>query len=348
MSTFRHSDREIARSIDKVCHGVQHPNGSVAHADWASGQTLHMAVMYSNPLRWKSRLRLFNDFRRYVSTLPNIRLYVCEITYGDRPFEATSAANPDDVQLRSRTLAWHKENALNLAVWRFPKTWEFGCWCDADVMFSRHDIGLETIHQLQIFDWVQMFRTQTDLGPNHEILATRDGMAYRYVTGLYKQTVDRSPDDSEYWQKGAPGFCWAFRREAFEACGSLMDRCPLGSADLHMSMGIIGYDDLTYDTREGSAAYKHYIKTWQKRAYRAVGGNVGFVDAHIQHAHHGLRSTRGYNWRWQILRDYDFNPYEDLYPDDEGLFLLTPEKPRMRDAIRAYLSSRNEDDVRVK
>jgi hypothetical protein len=309
-----------------------------------------MAVMYSNPLRYKSRLHLFNNFRRYIATMPNVRLYVGEVAVGDRNWEVTSASNPDDFQFRTRDLLWHKENVLNQVIWRFDKSWEFGCWCDGDVMFNRQDWALETIHQLAVYDWVQPFSSHTDLGPNHEVLKTRYGMAYLYQKGVEAQvTGDAPPKDgeSEYWRLGSPGFAWAFRREAFEACGSLMDRCVLGSADLHMAMGLIGSKELTYDTRECGDAYKKYIKIWQERAHRKVNRNVGFVNCALTHQFHGSRNSRGYNWRWKILRDHQYDPAADVFPDDEGLLKLTELKPGFRDAVRAYLASRQEDDLRV-
>jgi hypothetical protein len=350
VSTFRHSAREIDRSADTVRHQTAHPNRSVAHADWAENQTLHLACLYSNPMRWNSRERLFNDFRRYMSGLPNIVLHVVEVAYGDRPFEVTSRDEPTDTQLRTRTDLWHKERALNLAIWNsFPKDWEYGGWIDGDIYWNRYDVGLEAIHQLQRYDWVQLFSSHTDLGPRQEILRSRAGMAYLFHEDMVQLTRDEVPQpEDEYWQVGAPGFGWAFRRESFEACGSLMDACILGSADLHMALGLIGSKHLTLDVRECGEGYKRYIRIWQERANRAIKGNVGYVEAALTHAFHGPRDSRGYNWRWKILRDHGYDPVTDVFPDDEGLWRLTELKPGLRDAIRVYQASRNEDDVRVK
>jgi hypothetical protein len=84
-----HSVRERDRSTLND-HFRSHPNTPVAHQSWADDQTLHVAVAYSNPCRWRTRRELFENFRRHVAGLPNVRLYVGELAYGDRNFEVTS------------------------------------------------------------------------------------------------------------------------------------------------------------------------------------------------------------------------------------------------------------------
>ncbi len=340
MSAFRHATREIDRST-LVDHTVDHPNGSRAHCDWAQQQTLHVAVMYSNPYRFATRLKLFNDCIRHMQSMPNIRLYIGEVAYGDRPFEVTSHNYPDNVQLRTRDTLWHKENALNQVIERFHPSWEYGAYVDGDFNFNRHDIGLETIHQLQHHQWVQMFSEYTDLGPDHQVLRTSPGFAYAYDKGLDVHGKKLG----SYGHPGAPGGAWAFRRESFNSCGRLIDFCILGSADHHMAIGLVGSNREHPDTHKCGDAYAEAIKTWQERAYRVVRGNIGFVKAHVCHHYHGPRKSRGYEWRWKILRDSKFDPHRDLFRDDQGLFRLTDLKPKLRDEIHHYFRFRNEDDI---
>lgn len=343
MGVFRHVDQEIARS-SLVDHNVIHANGTPAFANWAQSQTLHVAAMYTNPCRWWIRTALFQDFRRHMATLPNIRLYVAEIAFGDRPFEVTTANNPDDFQWRTRHELWHKENALNLVIQRFAPGWEYGAYVDGDFNFSRHDIGLETIQMLQHYDWVQMFKQYSDLGPDNQILATRPGFAYSYLNGV---DINGKPNPNNYGWPGSPGGAWAFRRGAYAACGELLDTCILGSGDHHMALGLVGWDREHPDTHKCSDAYAKSIYVWKRRAWDVVRGNIGYVNAHMTHGFHGPRNKRGYEWRWKILRDHNFDPYADIYKDSQGLYQLTREKHKLRDEIRQYFRSRNEDDLRI-
>ncbi|MGH7839387.1 MAG: hypothetical protein ACREQC_16395, partial [Candidatus Binataceae bacterium] len=68
---------------------LNHPDVQRPWSEWSEGQTLHLAVAYSNPFRWRTRRILMNDFRRRATGWPNVKLYVGELAYGDRPFEVT-------------------------------------------------------------------------------------------------------------------------------------------------------------------------------------------------------------------------------------------------------------------
>lgn len=354
--TSPHHRREIERSV-LVDHARLHPNGSPAHQDWAEGQTLHMAAVYSNPCRWKSRLSLFNDFRRHIEGMPNIRLYVGELAYGDRPFEVTSRGNPDDLQLRTREVLWHKENLLNLVVGRFDPGWEYGACGDGDFHFSRHDIGLETIHQLQRYDWAQMFSTYSDLSPSHRPMRLLRSFAHKFVageipndviSGLAPSGAYGSGGTSGRKSVGTTGGAWAFRREAFDAVGGLLDTCILGSGDWHMAFGLAGQPDSHPNVAETTACgvpYADSIKNWQRRASRAMRRNIGVVDCHALHYFHGSKKLRGYGERWKILRDNNYDPTRDVYRDSHGVLQLDPDRVELRDDLRRYFDSRTEDDI---
>lgn len=298
-------------------------------------------MAYTNPGRYNSRRNLFNNFRRTVGAMPNVVLHVAEATYGDLPFEVTDPCHPYDYQFRGRSVLWLKENLLNLAVARFPKDWKYGAYVDGDCTFTRYDWALETIHQLQHYDWLQLFTQYTDLGPNHEVLATNTSCVKRHLDNL---GIPRN------YTKGATGLAWGFTREAFDAVGGFMDRCILGSADWHMALGLIGEPDRSPEVQEmrgPGARYSDYIRIWQERANKAFRHNVGVLDNYITHHFHGPKVFRQYGERWKILQANNYDPYTDIFPDWQGLHQLTPEKPRLRDGIRGYFAARSEDDIRT-
>jgi hypothetical protein len=366
---YNHWQGEIARSFDKVDHSRMHPNGTVAHSHWSEEQTLHVAVMYSNTRRWKTRTNLFQTFRREFGQMPNVRLYVVEVAYGARPFEVTSSSNPDDLQLRTQDELWHKENALNLMIARFSPDWKYGAWVDGDFSFTRHDVALETIHQLQHHQWVQMYSTYCDLTHDHKPLRIMKSFGYRFATGeLTNNDLQRiaggkqevvydplmgmqGPSNKLGRGVGTTGAAWAFRRDSFDACGGLLDTCVLGSGDWHMAFGLAGRPDVhpqVDEMKKCGLRYVESIKTWQNRAATIVKQNIGAVDCHAIHHFHGSKVLRKYGERWKILRDTDFNPYTDLYKDSQGLYQLTKDKIELRDSIRRYFQERNEDDISLR
>lgn len=344
---------------------LHHPDLNPAASAWAEQNVLHVASVYSNPFRWRTRRELANDFRRHISGMANTRLHMLELAYGDRPFEVTSASNPHDIQLRTAHELFHKENCANIAVRSFPPDWRYGALIDADFHFTRHDVALETIHQLQHYDFVQMFSSYVDLsgetlGQGHRPLHTNNGFVYNYVTNGYKLPTGygnggwKVPKGGgysggydatmmgKYNPVGATGGAWAFRRSAFDAVGGFMDRCILGHGDWFFSFGLVG--ETARDMRMSGyhSAYQEYIAAWQDRA-TVLRKNVGYVDCHATHAWHGPKSRRGYSSRDQILVKHQYDPGRDVFPDWQGVLQLAPGKPGLRDAIRAYFISRSED-----
>jgi hypothetical protein len=145
-----------------------------------------------------------------------------------------------------------------------------------------------------------------------------------------------------------PGYAWAIRREAYVALGGLMDFCILGSADRHMALALIGKAALSLH-RGCSLAYQKRVLAWEARAERIVRRNVNYVPGLLTHWWHGKKRDRGYVERWQVLAKHDFDPDLDLRRDwsQHGLLELTDRSPALRDDLRRYLRSRNEDSIDV-
>lgn len=343
---------------------LAHPDVHVPWSKWSEAETLHVATGYSNPFRWRTRRELANDFRRHMETSANVALHFGELAYGARPFEVTGEAL-GDVQLRTRTELFHKENILNAVIKTFPPDWEYGAWIDADFHFTRHDWALEAIHQLQHYDFVQLFSSYSDLsgetyGLGHQPTRVNPGFAFNYIqSGFclppgYSNGGWRTPHggvDQEYYGLGfagrrgvgATGGAWAFRRSAFDTVGGLLDQCILGHGDWFMTFGLAGEEAPDMHIDGYSDDYRNVILAWQANAAK-LKKNIGYIDGFAIHHFHGSKLRRGYASRDKILVQYKFAPTTDLRRDWQGIFQLSGDKPALRDAIRAYFISRNEDD----
>lgn len=362
-----------------------HPNVHPAWSTWSESQTLHVACAYNNPFRWRKRRVLLENFRHHVSQQPNVKLYVGELAYADRPFEVTGQ-NLNDVQLRTRHEMWHKENLINVIVSRFPADWQYGAYCDGDFTFTRHDWALEAIHLLQHYDFVQLFSTYTDLSVEtatswrgHRPYRTNSTFAWDYLhpeefqkVALKRQTaakkstasapVLRTSDGLCYggtvngisakgsWpfglSPGAPGGAWAFRRSAFDTVGGLLDCCVVGAADVHMVVGLVEGENVHNEMNGCQWAYLEAITNWQERAAR-LSRNIGCLDQHAIHHFHGSHKLRSYGTRSDILRNHDFDPKRDLVRDWQGVWQLAGNKPRLRDDLRRYFIERWEDSTEM-
>lgn len=352
-----------------VQHHRAHPDAHYPWHQWSEEETLHVACCYSNPYRWATRRELFNDFRRHMSRLPNVRLHVGELAYGDRPHEVTDPNNPDDYQFRSKSALFHKENILNNVIARFPHDWKWGAWVDADFTFTRHDVALETIHQLQHHPWVQMFSQYVDLsgetyGAGHRMINSNSGFAYNYVNsgcrlpegytdGGWK--IEGCIDWDEYGAAlgmkgarkhvgvGATGGAWAFSREGLAAPGQLLDVCALGHADWFMTFGLVGAPAPDMHIEKYSAAYQRAIFEWQNKC-AVLHKNIGYVDCFATHHFHGSKNRRAYSHRDLILVRHQFDPVKHLRRNFYGIWELAEDAIGLRDDIRAYFVSRSEDD----
>jgi hypothetical protein len=307
---------------------------------------LHVVTSISNPVRYLSRWRLYERFAEQMERA-GVHLVTIELAYGERPFAVTDAGNPDHIQIRTSCELWHKENLLNIAIGRLHPDWRYVAWIDADVSFHNPAWAAETIERLQLFDVLQLFSEALDLDPEHKAVhgakAVKTGFMYSWWHGL---PASKRYDDGN-WH---PGYAWAMRRDAYVALGGLLDTAVLGSADRHMAMALTGKAALSLPAPLHSS-YRETVLAWQQRAEHHVRRNVNYVPGLLTHWWHGRKRERYYGDRWRVLSRWQFNPTTDLRRDwlREGLIELAhshcPRLIGLRDDIRRYLRSRNEDSI---
>lgn len=301
-------------------------------------KTLYVVTAVFNPWRYKSRIKLYRDFEKYVND-SGAKLVTVELAYGQRDFVVTEPNDPMDVQLRTDAELWHKERMLNLGIQRLPRDWKYVAWIDADIVFARPDWVEETVHLLQHFSFIQMFSQAVDLSPNYEILKTHTGMFYAHYEGLMKQVGGK-------YEQYHPGFAWAARRDALNNVGGLFDTAVLGSADRHMALSLLEYGERSHPSGI-SNGYKEQLQLWQDRCHKFVKKNVGYMPGAILHYWHGKKVDRRYQDRWKILVNHQFDPEFDLKLDTQGLYQFTERCPQLAYDIRKYFQARNEDSIDV-
>jgi hypothetical protein len=314
---------------------------------------LDVVAVVSNPVRYRSRYDLFRAFEAHVLEA-GARLTIVELAFGNRPFEVTSPDNPRHVQVRTAFELWAKENLINLGIARLPRDSRYVAWIDADLTFARPDWVQETLQQLQHHAIVQMFAEAHDLGPDGLLLNSFRSFAYSYVHGVprnpgggsgYYGGTPAQPSNSRiaYWHH--PGFAWAARRETLDTLGGLFDVAVVGEADYIMAKSLVGEGlDVLYPGV--SPGYKKAVVDWQAQALK-LRGDLGYVPGTVLHHWHGRKASRQYWNRCKILTDTHFDPSTDIKRDWQGLYQLVDHgdarSALLRDSIRAYFRSRNED-----
>ena len=319
---------------------------------------LHVVTTISNPVRYSSRYRLYERFVQQMFQA-GVTLTTVELTYGDRPSMvrkvlekvgncAPASARHRHVHLRTRTELWHKENLVDIGVAHLPADAEYIAWIDADVTFQRPNWAAETVHSLQTYDVVQMFSQALDLSPEFEVAPPPRVVTSFLASYEMGATSANGRYDDHLWH---PGYAWAMRRSAYRAVGGLIDFAVLGAGDRHMAMALVGKADASMP-RDICSGYRQRVLAWQELAEEHVQHNVGYVTGLITHGWHGRKRQRGYHDRWKILVEQQYDPTTDIkYDPTTGLLdwshMRSDRMRRLRNQVRYYFRSRNEDSIDV-
>lgn len=325
---------------------------------------LFVVCALSNPMRYQSRYRLYERFARNMLA-EKVHLTTVELVYDDRitwadritdaireVYEEVGRPDYNYIPLRTRDVMWHKESLLNVGIQSLPREAKYIAWLDADIEFLRPGWDEEIVAALNHYDMVQVWSEAQDMSPDHRpvIIDGKPVPLAKSFMAAYRDG-DKSRNgryDDNNWH---PGYGWSIRRDAYDELGGLLDTAILGAADRHMAMGLIGEAKLSYPGNV-TQAYKDQVLGWEERAQSWLERNVGYVPGMIAHWWHGRKKQRGYHDRWRILVDEQFNPVTDLRKDtSSGIWRWsagnTPRMQRLRDKVRAYFASRNEDSVDV-
>jgi hypothetical protein len=313
---------------------------------------------YMNSPRWDTRPELYADFKKMCEQA-GIDLITVEVAFGNRAFEVTERDNPNHLQLRSFEELWLKERAINLAQYYIRQVWPDTrevAWVDGDCfpLAYGHNPRYwfeETWHALQHYEIVQMWEYLINFGPDGQpisgpqmsFMKTYAAAGFQIPKG--KNVKHTLSGHSGLVSLGRPGLAWAANVDALDRVGGLIDFTILGSGDWHMAHGLVG------GMIQGSAEHKltrysEKLFAWQELAERHIKRDVGYVPITLGHGFHGDKVNRRYGDRGRILIENNYNPDTDLKTDTQGLYQLEtwePRQLRMRDLIRDYFHSRDED-----
>ena len=303
----------------------------------ANPRDLHVITVHSNPARYEARARLHLEHQDRLRAA-GVTHWVVEATFGERPPEVTDPSNPQHIVVRCDSEVWLKEAMIEVGKAHLPADARYVMWQDADIRFVRDDWAVETIEALRHWRVVQPFSHVVDLGPEGEVIEQHNGFVYEYLKG--------SKPGAKYAQFMHPGYCWAWRRSAWDRVGGMMTRAICGAADHHMACALIGAGQASVHGGV-TDAYKRMVAEWEALAEQHVQRDIGFVGGTILHDFHGWKADRRYQDRWSILTETAYDPDTDLTFDSYGMPRLNPAKTWLRDRLRAYFRQRNEDAGRM-
>ena len=325
----------------------------------------YVVTPISNPRRFSRRYELYFVFKEMCQAA-GVNLITIEQAFGERPYAVTHHSDPMNIQVRTVEELWHKENMINIAAAHAAKLGAREiAWVDADVRPLSDDRTWfeETWHALQHYHFVQMGESLVDLdlrnnikgAPQNLFMANYVKMGSPDAARLKQVSIaaasDYYPGETKTNRElfiGHPGGAWACGVDAWDKVGGLIDYSILGSGDHYMAYALLGTLEASRLGVAVTSAYEKQLLAWQANAEDGIRRDVGFVPGTISHDFHGPKAKRGYSTRWRILTDNGFDPVTDLKKDAQGLLQLVTREPRqikMRDQIRQYFASRQEDST---
>lgn len=301
---------------------------------------LHAVTVFSNPVRWQSRLALYKRFEEHMLD-SGVRLTAVEVVFGDRAPELSNPrVNHVVVRANGGAIAWHKESALNIGIARLPPDAKYIATLDADIEFRRKDWAVESVQLLQHYHVIQPWSDCYDLGPKGEHMEHH--VSFCSLVHHKKPILQGPKCNKSYLRFGHPGYAWCWTRQALEWLGGLVESAALGAADHHMALALIGRVEESIPSNIGDP-YKAPLQRWQARANQQIMRNISYLPGTIEHFFHGPKRSRAYTDRWSILTKHGFNPDTDLKRNTFGLMELAGNKSGLRHDIDLYLRSRRED-----
>ena len=319
-------------------------------------EKLYVVTPLFNPLGYKSRHKLYNNFEKHMLKTKNIVLCTVECVFkGNTPTVRKQGKNHIVVTVESLDKFWFKENLINIGVSRLPKEAKYICWIDADLKFPDPNWASNTIELLKKYPVIQMF-SEVDYIDHDGITIVRKvpSLMDGWLNGAYILNNGKrcsnpkvlGDSNKKYGWHGAPGGAWAYRKEIFEKIGGLVDFGIVGSGDSYSAFGMLGIvcSSVLSNSFKYNPDYVKAVKDWVDNAFKVVDGNIGVLDCIIYHNYHGETKDRQYWERNEILCKNQFSPKGDLYKNHQGLNQFIQGKPELEADIIKYFENRKEDN----
>jgi hypothetical protein len=299
---------------------------------------------YFNPIRYRRRLSNYRIFRNSL----HIPLVTVELSF-DGQFELSNNDADVLIQLSGGAVLWQKERLLNIALKSVPSDVKNFAWLDCDILFDRKDWVEEAGRQLdERYNVIQLFSEAVYLNKEDTATPLINGYnPYRTIPGLVavynNQNIillDKLPVGADGGIIYNPGLAWAAKKEIFAKHG-FYDLAIVGAGDLYMASSIFGrMNSLIEFHAVNKARSANYLK-WAKPFRRTVANKVGHIGGRVFHLWHGDIINRNYKNRFKILAD--FNPENDVYIGDNGVWHWAKPNIALAEHLRAHFVNRRED-----
>lgn len=326
-------------------------------------KTFWVVTTFYNPAGYQTRILNYHAFCRNLDA----PLLVIELAESGQ-HQLTASDADILVSLSGNNRIWQKERLLNIAISSLPEEAEFVAWVDCDVVFSNHRWAAEAQSMLRAGkSFVHLFDTATHL-PQQFSPSLASPETCRSVKPLFSEQsfassvffgnyfisgnrLDRSEMENTLLGPGvhpsvSHGIGWAGHRDMLKSTG-LYDACVIGGGDKAMALASIGCAGMLTSVRPMTGPHKRHYLSWAEQLGAGNPDRIGFVPGTVFHLWHGRYERRIYVKRHEILKQLDFDPYNDLERAENGTWRWAHNAATLQSTVGEYFFSRLEDKAEL-
>lgn len=295
---------------------------------------LYIIVPYFNFFNFKKPKENLISFINNNKFSDKARLIISEGVYGENNLDIKSNKIYNHLKFNLKDILWAKENLINLAIKNLPNDWKYAVWCDKDILFNSNDWVEKSIQKLKNSDIIQPWDRVFLLEESQRHIPNKNNKLFwsESILFLKKENI---PNHAHC------GMAWAINRNFYDKINKILDWQIVGQADVTFAFccGLKDKQKLLgfAKTKSMGDMLLEYSRNFNDIKYN-------YIENNIYHLFHGNLQCKNYFSRQEILSKYNYNPYEDIYYDSNGVLCLTKKGKRMSDDIKEYFFNRNEDD----
>lgn len=296
---------------------------------------------YFNPIGYRRRLENYRIFRERL-TVP---LVTVELSPND-DFDLRRSDADILVQIKCEDFLWQKERLLNIGLQSLPDVCDTVAWLDCDAVFESEDWAERASKLLETYKIVMPFKIMYELPKDGlpEDAESEKPVKYSLIYALANGTA--APEilrgDNRVRARVVGFLAGVVRREILEKHG-FYDACVMGGGNRAILCAALGrFEDAIHSLQMNPSWARHYL-SWAQPFFDTVRGNVTYLDEGVSHLWHGELENRKYLERHALLKEYGFDPTNDIVVDKNGCWRWNEPRSDMNEYVRRYFQSRRED-----
>lgn len=280
---------------------------------------LVICTTHFNPCKFIKSKNTFYEWCKWLG--PNINyLKTYELVYDDEKPEILGSEVVYGTS--DKHIMFQKEALINKCLNEVSDKIKYFVWMDHDIIIEDKDWIEKSIEKIKNnVKCVQLFKEIYYLGPDQKIIFSDYGRV-------------------AYFSHGAPGGAWIASIDFLKEIGGLADKTIVGGGDECFVTSVLpGSNVFKYDNKKLIEHNTKYILNIRSKGYVC-----SFLDSESFHIYHGTIVNRKYGIRGEILKKQDYNPYEDVLINSDGILEWSSYKPELHKLVKEYFRNRKEDE----